>query len=359
MTDSSLALEPGPFRKSLNRIVDSIAFGIIKHCLSRARHQRFDAGELDAFAARWSKAPVEEFYALDDFPGSADNARKLREHLRDFRPQSACTEPSRSELVLDSPLSTGCENNDRFWLNFHLGHPIDKTPLFIILHGWRSVSVSGYRKMCRTLNRLGVNAIVTHLPYHFSRKPPNSFNGELAISADLVRSANGLRHGVLEMRWLAGELKALGVPAVGLWGTSYGGWISALTAAVEPRIDAALLLETPVEIEKIFWEIPLFEKLTAHLKAGGVAREPIRHLFDLVTPHKHAPRIDPKKILILGSLYDGIATPKSLQLLHQSWPGSYLEIFPYAHISYRLHLAAIRTFEERLLPQLRSAPRSR
>ena len=34
------------------------------------------------------------------------------------------------------------------------------------------------------------------------------------------------------------------------------------------------------------------------------------------------------------------------------WPGTHLEIFPYAHISYRLHLAAIRLFEEKLLPQL-------
>lgn len=336
--------EPGPVRRKINRLVDHVAFGLIKHCLSRARHQRFDFDELDRYAARWIGSGVDEFYALPDFPESEANSSLLRQAAGAFRP--------RFELTLDTPLRSGYPDNDRFRLDFHLARPLGEAPVFVILHGWRSVSVKGYHRMCRELNARGINAIVTHLPYHFARTPRGTFNGELAISADLARSGNGLRQGVVEMRWLCRELKAIGAPAFGLWGTSYGGWISAMAATVDPLIDAILILEPPVEIERIFWEVPLFEKLTAHLEVQGVAREPIRHLFDLVSPHRHTPKIDPRKIVILGSLYDHIATPHSLQLLHRAWPGSHVEIFPYAHISYRLHLAALDLFCERLLPFL-------
>ena len=337
--------ELGALRKQINRVVDQVAFGLIKHCLSRAHHQRFEPEKLQSYAERWLRATVDDYYALPDFRESQANAGLLKSNLDEFRP--------RFEMFLDSPIRSGHPENDRYWLDFHLAKPIDQAPVFVILHGWRSVSVKGYHRMCRRLNDLGVNAIITHLPYHFSRRPKKSFSGELAISADLVRSGDGLRHGVLEMRWLCRELKKLGAPAFGLWGTSYGGWIGAMTAIVEPHLDALLMLEPPVEIEKIFWEVPLFEKLTGHLQKNGVARAPIQHLFDLVTPYKHRPRIDPKKIVFLGSLYDNIATPHSLQLLNRSWPGTHPEIFPYAHISYKLHLAAMDLFEERLLPALK------
>jgi len=336
--------KPGRVRRQLNRVVDQIAFGLIKHCLSRSHHQRFDGEELARYATEWAGAGVSQYYALTDFPESEANANLLKKQLHDFRP--------RFELFLDSPIRGSHPENNRFWLDFHLAKPIDQAPVFVILHGWRSVSVKGYHQVCRRLNELGINAIITHLPYHFSRTPKQTFSGELAISADLVRSGNGLRHGVLEMRWLCQQLKRLGAPSFGLWGTSYGGWIGAMTAVVEPQLDAVLMLEPPVEIEKIFWDIPLFEKLTGHLRINGVSRKPIQHLFDLVTPYKHALKIDPERVVILGSLYDSIATPHSLQLLHKRWPGTHLEIFPYAHISYKLHLAAIELFEEKLLPAI-------
>lgn len=342
--NDALLPQPGPIRERFNRMVDHAAFGLIKHCLSRAHHQQFDPEKLRSYAERWTCASAAVFYALVDFPESEASARHLRHELCNFRPRFDC--------FIDSPLRSGHPENDRCWLDFHLVKPIDQAPVFVILHGWRSVSVKGYHRMCRLLNERGINAIITHLPYHFSRRPKNSFNGELAISADLVRSGEGLRHGVLEMRWLCRELKKLGAPAFGLWGTSYGGWIGAMTAVVEPELDALLMLEPPVEIEKIFWDIPLFEKLTSHLRKGGISREPIQHLFDLVTPHKHVPLLRPERIVILGSLYDHIATPQSLQLLRRSWRGPHLEIFPYAHISYKLHLAAFELFEEKLLPQL-------
>ncbi|MBV9462704.1 MAG: hypothetical protein JO317_00610, partial [Verrucomicrobiae bacterium] len=182
-----------PWRHRMNRAVDLAAFAVVKHFLSRARHHAFDLERTRDFAERWRDASVEDFYRIESFPASRENSSKLERTLRNAR--------GRIELTLDSPLRTEEDRNNRFWLEFHLGHPIDRAPMFVILHGWRSVSVRGYHKMCGELNEMGVNAAVMHLPYHFSRRPSGTFNGELAISADLVRTGNGLRHGVMEMRW--------------------------------------------------------------------------------------------------------------------------------------------------------------
>ena len=64
----------------------------------------------------------------------------------------------------------------------------------------------GYRRWAAHFNELGWNACFVHLPYHYSRVPRGYWNGELAITADLIRNAEGLRQGVIEVRQLMAAL---------------------------------------------------------------------------------------------------------------------------------------------------------
>jgi hypothetical protein len=325
------------------RFTDRIAFWAINHLLSRSRHQKFDRGEFEEFVAQWTGRSASDFYGI--------NQTHLKNHeavdmLRRIKI------PSCQQIQFASPAPSKLDVNNRIWVEFHLAHPLDKAPIFFIQHGWRSVSVRGYHKMCRGLNKLGVNAGILHLPYHFSRRPKGSFNGELAITSDVVRSAYALRQGVQEVCWLKNLMKELGVPHVGLWGTSYGGWISAMAITLDEGFDAALLLEPPIEIEELFWEIPLFSNLQKELNRLQIPRERLQELFKMVTPYHHGLRIKPEHVLILGSKHDPIGYPDSLKRLHQAWPGTYLEIFPYGHISYKLHISAVDRFLSHLAPKL-------
>ena len=329
------------------RWTDKAAFWAINHLLSRARHQRFDSVQFDQFVEKWSSRNAAEFYDIDVSTAAGKTADPSLQALSVW---NGCR---RFQVVLPTPDPTGCDQNDHIWVEFHLGHPIDRAPIFLIQHGLRSVSVRGYHRMCRELNQLGVNAGVLHLPYHFSRRPRGSFNGELAITSDVARSAYTIRQGVREVCWLKNQLKLLGAPAVGLWGTSYGAWISAMALTLDAGFDGALLLEPPVEIEELFWEMPLFSNLQKELTRLNIPRERVRQQFRLVTPYHYPVRIDPERVLILGSVYDPIGYPDSLRRLNQAWPGSYLEIFPYGHISYRLHTSAVERFLSVLAPQLK------
>lgn len=329
------------------RLTDKLAFWAIGHLLSRAANQRFDPAELERFAVEWISRPAGEFYGVRDVPPADGEA---------LRQVAALSPPVCAQLQFPSPAPCRHETNNHIWVEFHLGQPLDRAPMFFIQHGWRSVSVRGYHRMCRQLNALGVNAGILHLPYHFSRKPKGAFNGELAITSDVVRSAHALRQAVREVCWLRNLVKQLGAPSVGLWGTSYGAWIAAMAITLDAGFDGALLLEPPVEIEELFWEMPLFGNLQRELNRLEIPRQRIAHLFELVTPYRHPLKIDPARVLILGSEHDPIGHPDSLQKLNRAWPGSYLEIFPYGHISYRLHTSAVARFLSVLSPQLLRHP---
>ncbi|MBI4025590.1 MAG: hypothetical protein HY360_11465 [Verrucomicrobia bacterium] len=325
------------------RLVDRLAFWAINRLLSRSCFQQFDRAEYEQFLRQWDGKTAREFYEMSDGGRGMEEALKI---LGALRP------PIRRQLTFPTPAPCAFDVNNHIWIEFHIGRPLDKAPIFFIQHGWRSVSVRGYHTLCRRLNDLGVNAGVLHLPYHFSRRPPGAFNGELAISSNIARSAHAMRQAVQEVCWLKNLLKRMGAPHVGLWGTSYGAWISAMAITMDDGFDGALLLEPPVEIEELFWEMPLFSNLQKELQRLGVAREKVCGLFKLVTPYHHSLRIQPDRVLILGSEHDPIGHPASLKRLHVAWPGSYLEIFPFGHISYRLHRSAMDRFLSVLAPRL-------
>src|SRR5207249_6957852 len=73
-----------------------------------------------------------------------------------------------------------------------------------------SASSTGYYRWAERFNKFGWNACFIHLPYHFSRVPTGYRNGELAITPDLIRNAEGLRQGVIELRQLMDALRAQG-----------------------------------------------------------------------------------------------------------------------------------------------------
>src|SRR5947199_5203654 len=106
-------------------------------------------------------------------------------------------------------------------------------PTVLILHALMSASRVGYRRCAERFNELGWNACFIHLPYHYSRVPRGYWNGELAITCDLIRNAEGLRQGVTELRQLMSASRERASGEFGVLATSYGGWIGALIALVE------------------------------------------------------------------------------------------------------------------------------
>ena len=209
-------------------------------------------------------------------------------------------------------------------------------PTILMLHALMSASDVGYRLWAKRFNERGWNACFVHLPYHYSRRPRGFFNGELAISADLVRTAEGLRQGVVELRQLMEFLRERGSREFALWATSYGGWIGALLLAVEHDFRFAAFMAPIVNIEHAIWKSPAAARLRAELRRSGITQALVERHFHLTSPMHSEPLCGGERVLFAAGDYDQIALSEDIAQLHKKWRGSRFLRVAQGHFGYRM-----------------------
>jgi pimeloyl-ACP methyl ester carboxylesterase len=208
-------------------------------------------------------------------------------------------------------------------------------PTVIMLHALMSASDVGYRFWARRLNSLGWNAAFMHLPFHYSRRPRGHLNGELCCTADLVLTGDTLRQAVVEIRQLMTLLRVEGGSEFGLLGTSYGGWVAAILASLEPDLRFLALLAPMVNIGHALYEGPTSWSIRGHLMRAGLDRTFVDRHAHLSSPMQAPPAGDvAKRTVIIGGAFDRIVRLVDLEALRESWPGSELLTVPQAHFGY-------------------------
>jgi 1-acyl-sn-glycerol-3-phosphate acyltransferase len=216
-----------------------------------------------------------------------------------------------------------------------------------ILHALMSASHIGYRRLAVRLNELGWNACFVHLPFHYSRVPHGYWNGELAITADLLRNAEGLRQGVMEVRQLMAALRERGCQEFGVLATSYGGWIGALLAMVEREFRFVALMAPIVNVEHAIWECPAARFMRCELRRANIEPSLIARHFHLSSPLHNQPRCDPARVLFVAGEFDLIAPTEYIEAIHQKWRGSELLRVSQGHFGYRMMRDTIARLKER------------
>jgi 1-acyl-sn-glycerol-3-phosphate acyltransferase len=216
-----------------------------------------------------------------------------------------------------------------------------------ILHALMSTSPVGYRRCAAHLNELGWNACFIHLPYHYSRVPRGYWNGELAITCDLIRNAEGLRQGVTELRQLMSALRERGSSEFGVLATSYGGWIGALLAMVERDLRFAALMAPIVNIEHAIWESPAARSIRRELRGANIEPSLVARHFHLSSPIHNMPLCDSARVLFVAGEFDSIAPLKQLETIQQKWRGSELLRVRQGHFGYRMLRDTITRLKER------------
>jgi pimeloyl-ACP methyl ester carboxylesterase len=221
-------------------------------------------------------------------------------------------------------------------------------PTVIILHALMSASDTGYRFWSRRFNALGWNAAFVHLPFHYSRRPPGHLNGELCFTADLVLTGDTLRQAVVEIRQLLAWLRAQGSREFGLLGTSYGGWVAALLAALEPDLRFLALLAPIVNVGYALYEGPTSWTLRGQLARAGLERTMVDRHAHLSSPLEAPPAGNAAaRTVIIGGTFDRIVPMVDLVALRDAWPGSELVAVPQAHFGYGMIPRAMAWLRER------------
>jgi pimeloyl-ACP methyl ester carboxylesterase len=223
-------------------------------------------------------------------------------------------------------------------------------PTVIMLHALMSASDVGYRRWARRFAALGWNSAFVHLPFHYSRRPPGYLNGELCCTADLILTGDTLRQAVIEIRQLLAWLRAQHSREFGLLGTSYGGWLAALVASLEPGLRFLALLAPMVNTAYSLYDGPTSWTIRGQLARGGLERTLIERHAHLSSPMRAPPAGDVgERTLIVGGTFDRIVRLADLAALREAWPGSELVTLPQAHFGYGMIPRAMEWLREREL----------
>ena len=320
-----------PFRRAAASTVDFGMCAAMNLLQSRHRLNGSSAEEMERYVTECEKLTAHEYYAA---PQDVDLARAIRN-------ENAKT------ITWRSPVETKSERNNVARADF-FPCPHGKTaPTVFMLHALMSATHIGYRRWASRFNELGWNACFVHLPYHYSRVPRGHWNGELAITADLIRNAEGLRQGVIEVRQLIAALREAGCNEFGILGTSYGGWIGALLAMVERDLRFVALMAPIVNVEHAIWENPGSAFMRRELRRAKIAPEVVARHFHLSSPSHNEPSCDPARVLFASGNFDLIARPSDIEAIHQKWRGSELLRVPQGHFGYRMMRETFARLRER------------
>lgn len=266
--------------------------------------------------------------------------------LESFHPAHPASEPLEKDgwLEWNTPLPSGFSDNDRPRVRLYPCRNSEGAPTVLLLHALMSANDFGYRKVARWFNDRGWNAAFPHLPYHYSRTPRGYLNGELAISAHLVRNCETLRQGVTELRQLMALLRARGCREFGLIGTSFGGWNGALLSFLEADFRFLALIQPIINVEHAVWGNPGSLAMRRLLRARGIGPGISAPHAPLISPMHGTPLCGADRAILTTGLYDAVSPPSELRKLHQRWTGSRLiEVRQghFGHTALRETLAAI------------------
>lgn len=219
----------------------------------------------------------------------------------------------------------------QYW--FHNDGP---RPTLILLHGYcaSSYSFNSWFFSLQWFYRHGYDILICQEPFHGDRAElwhPWSGYGYFAGGFSQVNEA--MLHAVSDVRVWIDYLQACGVPHIGVSGYSLGGYITSMLASVEDRL-AFVIPNSPVV--NVFdmameWQ-PVRPVLRGMMWLDDMNIRELRHGMALHSPLTYAPRMDPRRLLIISGAGDRFTSPRFVSLLHEHWAGSQMHWFPGNHL---------------------------
>jgi len=174
----------------------------------------------------------------------------------------------------------------------------------VLLPQWNSDALS-HNSLCGILNRLGISALRLSMPYHDIRRPAEIRRADYAVSANIGRTIDAARQGVLDLRCCLDWLQQQGYEKLGIVGTSLGSCYGFLAAAHDARIEVAAFNHASTYFADVVWH----GQSTRHIRQGvepHLDLDRLRGLFTAVSPMSYFSQFArfKRKSLIIYAKYD-------------------------------------------------------
>jgi hypothetical protein len=180
----------------------------------------------------------------------------------------------------------------------------------------------------------GYDVLLYLLPFHGPRRDLLSpVNGSGLFAHGPSHFNEAMLQAVHDFRIFVDHLARSGVTQVGVTGLSLGGYVSALLAAVEPRLRVVIPNAPVTSISRLMPSY--FPANVGVLAASLVHRTPLRLAEEAIAIHSplnYPPRVDKDRLMIIGGLGDRLAPPEQSRMLWEHWDRPRIHWYPGNHL---------------------------
>jgi dienelactone hydrolase len=174
----------------------------------------------------------------------------------------------------------------------------------VLLPHWNADAIS-YVSLCKVLNLMGVAVLRMSMPYHDIRMPAEIQRADYAVSANIGRTLDAVRQGVVDVRCCLDWLEGQGYRNLGIVGTSLGSCCAFIAAAHDPRVRVAAFNHASTYFADVVWH----GQSTRHIRQGmerQIDLEALRKVWLAISPMAYFDQFSrwPKKSLIIYAAYD-------------------------------------------------------
>jgi dienelactone hydrolase len=174
----------------------------------------------------------------------------------------------------------------------------------VLLPHWNADAVA-YVSLCKVLNMMGIAVLRLTMPYHDIRMPAEITRADYAVSANVGRTLDAVRQGVVDVRCCLDWLEQQGYDRLGIVGTSLGSCYAFIAAAHDPRIRVAAFNHASTYVADVVWH----GQSTRHIRQGmesQITLETLRQSWLAVSPMAYFNQFSrwPRKSLIIYAKYD-------------------------------------------------------
>ena len=210
-------------------------------------------------------------------------------------------------LRFTSPVRTPYPENDvvnaRWFPAFdRQGRPSKKA--VVVLPQWNADAFS-HNALCAIMNRYGVSALRLSKPYHDIRRPSELERSDYAVSANIGRTLDSCRQGVIDIRCCLDWLEMQGCQRFGILGTSLGSCYAFIASAHDSRLEVNAFNHASTYFGDVVWT----GQSTRHIRAALediMDLDRLRQVWLAISPVAYMKKFAAhhKKVLVIYAKYD-------------------------------------------------------
>jgi dienelactone hydrolase len=208
-------------------------------------------------------------------------------------------------LRFTSPVHTPYQENNLVNARWFPAEGKKRSKKAVVLIPHWNCDALGYTSLCGVLNKLGIAVLRLSMPYHDIRRPAEILRADYAVSANIGRTLDSCRQGVIDIRCALDWLQEQGYDQLGIVGTSLGSCYAFLTAAHDPRVRVAAFNHASTYFADVVWT----GQSTRHIRAGmeeQIDLDRLRSLWTAISPMSYFQQFArwPRKALVIYAKYD-------------------------------------------------------